>query len=266
MLYLQLAAFPLLALAGILTGLRLAKSRWWLLAVALPLALFALVILGHRSPALRFAAVVAWAVDADINPLLMTAAIGIVFATLLPKLPRKSTRGFVIAVMAVMLLYYGLLPPLLPLAVRPSLAATPTRIDRNGICLQRHAYSCGPAAAVTCLRRLGLPADEGALAVAARCAPVVGTDGHVLAAAVTRDYPSVACQYRYVSSLDDLRLPAVADMEIPWIGGHYVAVLEVQADVVMVGDPLSGLGQIPRAEFLAQWKHGAIEFPRRENY
>ena len=263
MLYVQLAAFPILVTVAIVAGLQFARCRRWWIAVVLPLALFSLVIAGQRSPWLRFTASISWAVDADWEPMLMTVAIGTVFATLMPKLPQRRTRVFVAVAMAFMLVNYGLMPAALPLVGRKVLAGSATTIDRDGVCLQSHNYTCGPAAAVTCLARLGIRADEATLAADSRCAPALGTDGYLLAVAVTRRFPEIRCVYRYVEGLEELRLPAVADMNLPRIGGHYVAVLEVRGEAVVVGDPLSGKVDMPRGEFLAAWKHGAIEFSKR---
>jgi predicted double-glycine peptidase len=58
-----------------------------------------------------------------------------------------------------------------------------------------------------------------------------------------------------VATLEDLRVPAVADMMMPQIGGHFVAVLAVQGDGMLLGDPLSGLGLGPQGEFMADWRH-----------
>jgi hypothetical protein len=264
MVYVQLAAFPILATVAVVGGLRLAGCRRWWMGVVLPLGVFGLVIAGHRSAWLRFVAPASWAVDADWGPLLMTAAIGMVFATLMPKLPRRSTRVYVGAAMGFMLVNYGLLPAALPLVSRVVLAENVTTIDRDGVCLQSHNYTCGPAAAVTCLVRLGIRADEATLAADSRCAPALGTDGHLLAAAVTRRYPEIRCGYRYVERVEDIRPPAVTDMYLPGIGGHYVAVLEVRDGMVIVGDPLRGQEVMARGEFLAAWTHGAIEFAGKQ--
>jgi len=231
-------------------------------AVGLPLVLVGLVILGHRSTRLAFWPPVMWATGANWNPLLMTAAIAVMFAALVVRLPAKRSRPATVLAMGAMLLHYGLMPAALPLMVRPALAAAATRLDSHEICLQAHAYSCGPAAAVTCLRRVGLQGDEGALAIDARCSPAFGTDGHVLAYALTERYGArgLTCAFQYFDSLDQLPTPAVADTVMPLIGGHYVAVLEVTVDHVVVGDPMSGLRRMPREEFLAVWKRAAIVF------
>ena len=100
--------------------------------------------------------------------------------------------------MGIMLVNYGLLPAALPLVVRPVLAVTKTHLDRQGVCRQSHAYTCGPAAAVTCLARLGVTAEEGQLAIDARTGPAVGTYGRCWRRRCDGPYPEVACRYCFV--------------------------------------------------------------------
>ncbi len=259
-----IAFFPL-AILGILAGRRFARSpRWWV-AILPPMAIVLLVILGHRSFYLSFIPPISWAVDATLSPFLMTIVVGVLLSTLLWRLPQRRTQRAVAVGMAVILIYYGFLPGIMPLVVRGSLLATQTQIDRHGTCIQTHGYTCGPASAVTCLRRLGLVADEGTLAIESRCAPALGTDPRVLADAISDRYRAlgVTCDYRWFPTLDELPVPAIADMYMPHIGGHYVAVMEVRRDAVIVADPLSGTGAMPREEFLASWNHAAHVFTVR---
>ncbi|HEY4328499.1 MAG TPA: cysteine peptidase family C39 domain-containing protein [Phycisphaerae bacterium] len=266
MLYLQLLSFPFLTLAGIFIAKKMACHRHWRLAVIVAFAFIAIVILGHRSARLSFLPPISWAIAPDINPFLMTVVISTLFSMLIARLPPKAagrgstSRSSVAVMMAMLLIYYGVLPALLPLMVRASLLATKTSMDSHHICLQTHGYTCGPASAVTCLARLGISAGESSLAIDARCAPAFGTDGHLLAQSIHRQFPNINAQFRYVENLDDLTVPAVVDMQMTHIGGHYVAVLEIRPKEIVVGDPLSGQGTIPRQEFLAEWCHGAIEF------
>jgi hypothetical protein len=191
--------------------------------------------------------------------------VAVLFTILILKLPRRHVRVAVATIMGFMMMYYGLLPAALALAARPSLAKTPTKFDNRQICLQRHAYSCGPAAAVTCLKRLGIDAEEGTLAVESRCAPLLGTDGWLLADAITRRYGAAGgftCAYRYVERLEDLPVPSVVDVLLPYTGGHYVAVLAIETDRVHIGDPLGGQQWLEPGHFLRQWRHGAVVFQR----
>ena len=164
--------------------------------------------------------------------------------------------------MGAMIFYYGMLPAVLALGVRSALGHAITRVDQNGVCLQTTGYTCGPAAAVTCLRALGEAAEEGSVARAAHCSPSFGTDGRVLARTLEGLYRGLHCRYGYFDSLEALSLPAVADCQITGIGGHYVAVLALEKEYVIVGDPLCGRVRLSREQFLAEWKGTAIVFAR----
>lgn len=259
MLYAQLLAFPVLSIGGIFLGVRVARVRWWWMPVVLAFLVIGVVILGERTERWRFVPPMAWLVRLEWNPLVMTAAIAVLLTILLVRLPRKSTKCVLGVAMGAMLLVYGLFPAVMALAARGTLLSTATRMDYSGVCRQSHGFSCGPASAVTCLGRFGYHADEGALAVAARCGPGVGTDGWALAAAMERAAPGLRCTYCYVGSLDALSTPCVADMNIRGIGGHYVAVLAVEKESVLVGDPMGGPENLSREVFESEWKHGAIE-------
>ena len=258
--YLQLIVFLPAIVLAFLFARRIRRRLPCALAIAIPLALITLVILGHRIPRFYFLPPISWAVSADLNPLFMPPAIAVLFGILLPRLPQRRSRRAAATGVLALLLYYGPLPAVLTLAVRPSLASTPTRLDARHVCLQSHAYTCGPAAAVTCLARLNVPAQEGSIAIAARCAPAIGTDGVLLAAALSEKFPPLRCTYRYAASIDDLTAPAIVEVILPDIGGHYVAILQINPDSLLIGDPLSGQYILSRQEFLAQWKHTAITF------
>jgi len=259
MLWLQLIAFPLLAVGGIRLGIWSARQKNWWIPVTTAFILIALVIFGVRTERLHFLPPFSWLVNLRINPPLMTACISVLLTILLLKLPQRRTRYLVATAMAVMLLVYGLFPVIMPLAARATLLSTPTLIDRLGVCRQRHGFTCGPAAAVTCLARLGIKADEGPIAVAAHCGPGVGADGWALASAMNTAAPGHHFTYRYAARPEDLTLPAVADMNMQSVGGHYIALLAIDGNDILVGDPLTGFDRMPRSEFMSQWKHGAIE-------
>jgi predicted double-glycine peptidase len=257
--YVQLIAFPILVAGALIGGKWLTQRRFWWVGVAVGLMLFGLVIVGHRTQQYRFVAPVSWAVDADWSPLLMTAAVGVVFATLIPKLPQRRVRIWVGVLSGVMLVYYGLLPAVMPLLSRGRLVAAGNLMDRNGICRQQYAFACGPAAAVTCLGRLGIVDEEVGIAVEARSSPMFGTDGYLLAAAIERRHPGVQARHRYAATLGEVRTPAVAEMIMPVIGGHYIAILEIRGATVVVGDPMGGQQEMPREVFGAYWQHAVLE-------
>jgi len=265
MIYLQIAAFLLLAPLGILLGVRLSRHRFWAFPAIAAFAVVGLVIIGHRWMWASFFEPVRWAIDADVCPPLMTFVVGLLLSILIPKLTTRRARIAVSTLLGFSLVYFGLLPAILPMAARPALAGVKTQVDGNGVCHQTTAYTCGPAAAITCLNRLGLHAAESDLALAARTSPAYGTDPRLLAAVLNERYAEVHANYRWIGTLDALPIPAITECVMPRIGGHYLAVLEVTAEEVIVGDPLSGRQRINREEFLQWWKGSAIVVQRVQN-
>jgi predicted double-glycine peptidase len=263
MLWLQLVAIGPLAYLGTRAGLRVGRSARWWAAFAAALAWVGLVIAGHRLPALSLVPPVSWAVDVTVAPFLMAFLIPAMFAALVPRLP-KQRRTFITVVTGLMVINYALLPAACPLAVRPALEVTRTKFDPHGVCLQTHPYTCGPSATVTCLRTLGVAGDEGPLSIAARCGPMVGTDARFLAGTVNGLYgdQGVRAECRYERSVETLRVPAVVAMDMPVIGGHFIAVLKVTEKEVLVGDPYSGRGRLSRQDFEQFWTGITITFRR----
>ncbi|MCL2646292.1 MAG: cysteine peptidase family C39 domain-containing protein [Phycisphaerales bacterium] len=261
MVWMKLVAVLMLVVIGGSVGRRLGKSRWWWVGFAGSLLLVSLVIVGRRSVYLSFVWPFSWAISPHVGPLMMGMAIPVMLGVLMVRLPERRKRVMVGILAGAMLVYFGLLPVVLPLAVRGSLLGTATVVDHDGVCWQQHNYSCGPAAAVTCLRMLGVEGQEGLIGALAETAPTLGTDGQMLAAAVEKLYggKGVQCTYRYVSRIEELRTPAVAAIQSPKHGGHYVAVLKVEDNAVIVGDPINGKERWGRQEFLDQWRGAAVE-------
>ncbi len=259
----QLTAVALLAAIAAATGWRLGHTRWWPLGYLLPLLAVGLVILGRRSVTASFVAPVEWATRTAVAYLLMAAAIPLLLATLMPRLRARRQRIALAVLMAAMLTYYSLLPTLLPWWARSSLASLPTRLTPDGVCLQSAEYTCGPAAAVTALERLGIHAQEGPLGIAARTAPAEGTDPRDLAAAIEQLYAPQGARaaYRRFLSLDDLAqsTPVIVSVSSNLLTHHYITVLQVRDDTVLVGDPLRGLVPLRRREFAAIWPAAGIQ-------
>jgi predicted double-glycine peptidase len=264
MLWAQLLAIAPLACLGACIGIRLGKSRgWWLVFVG-SLVWVGMVIIGHRAPRYALEVPVSWAVDITNGPPLLAFVIPLMFASLVPQLP-KSRRGFVTIVTSIMVINFCLLPAACPLLARPALAASITKFDAHGVCLQTHGFSCGPSATVTCLRALGVAGDEGPLSIAACCGPLVGTDSRYLAQTINREFGAlgITAECQYADSLQHLQTPAVANMQMPLIGGHFVAVLKVEPDYVTVGDPYNGFMRIKTRDFESAWTHIAIPIHRK---
>ena len=138
----------------------------------------------------------------------------------------------------------------------------------GGVCLQATDYSCGPAAAVTALRRLGIPAGEGEIAILAHTSNAIGTPSDLLATAIQKRFgpQGVDCRYRSYRSVQELRqgAPAItlAVIRFSLFVDHYVAVLHVDETRVVVGDPAKGLRAYTIGDFERIWKHTGVQIQR----
>jgi hypothetical protein len=251
-------------MVGLAAGRWCGRTKGWWAAFAGSMLVVGVVIVGHRSMGLSVVAPFSWAIDAHVTPQLMALAIPLMLSVLIVRLKERRKRVAASVAMGAMLAAYCVLPVVMPMAARGSLLAGRTVVDRHGVCLQTHGFTCGPASAVTCLGMLGAAGEEGRLGAEAESGPVVGTDPVLLEHAINRVYGAagVRCRYRVADKLDAVRTPFVATMWIPHVGGHYVAVLSVGKDFVMVGDPLSGEDKWVRLEFERAWKGGAHEIWR----
>jgi predicted double-glycine peptidase len=263
MLWAQLFAFPPLVWLGTRLGLRLGRTPAWWISFSAALAWTCLVIVGRRFPRFSLEPPVSWSVDITLAPFFMAFLVPLLFATLIPRLPGKR-RAFIVIVTSLLTINYAPLPAACPLLVRSTLAATRTRINAEGICLQTTPYMCGPSAAITCLRTLGIDADEGPLAIAARSGPMVGTDARFLARTIQAQFADegVRARCEHLTKIDAMRTPAIAAMNMPLIGGHFIAVLDVTPTHLVIGDPYSGRYLMKRAYFLRDWTSITISLSR----
>ncbi|MEN9360660.1 MAG: Peptidase family [Verrucomicrobiota bacterium] len=263
----QLAGVIALAVAGGWLGRWLASRprRVWLgafLALMLPLILIAIA---RKQPQWEFHAPWSWLMaergEFALLAFLIPALLGIPAA----RLPLPRQRLLVQTLGGLCVCSYSVLPFLMPPLHRPSLEKLHTRFDRHGVCIQGTRYTCGPAASVTALRQLGIAADEGALALRAHSSLYTGTPPDTLRAAIDELYGAegASTEFRYCRSLDELQPPAVAALKHSVLNDHYVAVIKIGADDVILGDPLHGLVIMSRAAFLKRWRNCAILFRRK---
>ena len=149
---------------------------------------------------------------------------------------------------------------------RNQLSHLTTDVDKNGICLQTTDYTCGPASAVTVLRKLGLRAEEGQIAILSCTSFQEGTPDDMLAEGLNRQYGgnglSAKCRiFRSVAELKRAGL-TLAVIKYGFLVDHWVAVLEVTDSEVVVGDPLGGLDRISYQEFAKKWRFVGVVLQR----
>jgi hypothetical protein len=175
------------------------------------------------------------------------------------RLKNRRERIAVAVFMVFFIAYFSIMPFLMPVFAYSHLSRIETVLDCDNVCLQSNGYSCGPAAAVTVLKQMGVPAEEGALAISAHTTCFAGTPKDSLCSAIRDEY-GVLCRIIYVENIDRLvgREPFIAVVKFGFLVDHYVAVLSIKDDFVVVGDPLKGLQRIPGAAFAEMWRKVAI--------
>jgi len=266
-----LAALVLVAAAATALGMRLARvrSHFWLLGFILPLGVILLVILGRRIPTLALWFPISWVVHYRVTQWLMAVAVPILLATLAGRLPRRSQRIAVRALMAVTVVYFCLFPILDPILGQYRLQGHATVIDRDGVCRQTTEFSCGPAAAVTALRSLGIKADESVIAREALTGPAFGTDPVALADAINRLYAAsgIHAEYRRFNAESDLtdRTPVIVSIRASSLSDHYITILGMDRADIFIGDPAAvskGLQAYPRGIIPQMWHNTGIMLTR----
>ena len=262
-------AVTILAFLGLFLGLWIGqiKKRLWVLGYALPLALVALVAFGRNIDRLRFVPPFSLALAGRSEYILLAFAVPMLLGTLLMRLPGKRVKVLLGILLGLVSINGVVCPFLVPLLIRGRLDQLDTSMTFSGVCLQSTSYTCGPAAAVTALRRLGIKAEEGELAILAHTTPITGTPDDLLVAAIEQRYAreGVRCTYRYFDSIEQLKgiCPTIAVVKFAFLVDHYVTVLEVDDDKVIVGDPINGKEELTYDQFRDKWRSAGIVVARQ---
>jgi peptidase C39-like protein len=254
----------LLAAGGVLLGAwfsRLPKP-YWLIGYLLPLFIISLFALARREPALAFVPPISWMMLGRTQ-FALTGFVGAMILTIpLLKLPQKRDRIAIAFLMVCIVSMMSVWPFLAPAFNRAELSSITTRFDPDGVCLQNTSYTCGPASAVTALRKLGFQADEGEIAILAHTSSAIGSPPDVLAEALNKRYghEGLTAENRLFTNLTELRSAGLtlAVIKFSFMLDHYVTVLEVTDTEVVVGDPLNGLTKLSYADFNDKWRFEGV--------
>jgi hypothetical protein len=246
---------------------RLGKP-WWLISYAVALALILAVGLTRYYHFLVFVPPFSWAVAGRTEFVLLAVAVTMGLTAPLSRLPRRRQRIIVFAFMILISLYYSVMPFFYPILVHKQLARQGTMMIPGGLCLQGTSYTCGPAAAVTALRQLGIRAHEGEIAVLAHSNPVAGTPEDLLCLALQKRFgpEGLTFQYRLFESVDQLAAAGLTVLPVKYslMVDHYITVLEVTAKDVIVADPLVGKRTLTRGHFQSLWRYSGIVIWRNQ--
>lgn len=237
---------------------RLARWRFWWVGLIPSLLMVGVLIAERWLPGWLS---MGWAVRGRREFVLLAFSIPLLLVTLGLHLPVIRQRNLVHVLAIVLTLRVSLAPFLAPAFEHAGHLKLETFTDQNGICLQSNGYNCGPAAAVTVLRRMGVPAEEDALALAAYTTRFSGTPADCLMSAIHELY-GAECRMVRATDIEDLTggVPFIAVVKHSLMVDHYVAVIEVTDSYVRLGDPLKGLKRLTHHEFDQKWRGQSILF------
>ncbi len=266
--WVETAGVVLIAVLGVFLGRFFSGLRkpYWLLGYFLPLALITILVLIRFNNVLRFVQPFCWVATGRVKFVILSLVVTMGLTVPLSRLPRKCERIMVCVLMAGVVIWFSILPFLVPALIKNHLSNIKTRLDSNGVCFQTTDYTCGPAAAVTALGKLGLSSHEGEIAVLSHTSPVAGTLPTCLSSAhQRRDGAAVLqCRYRRFDSIEQLRNAGLtlAMVRDSFLLDHCLAVLEVSDRTITVADPLAGTKLMSHEQFEKIWRFSGIVLER----
>ena len=266
--WLETVGVIFIALLGILLGRAFSGLRkpYWTLGYFLPLILITMLVIIRTRGALGFVPPFSYLIAGRIRFVVLSLAVTMSLTTPLSRLPYKFEKLAIGVLMTIVVVWFSVLPFLVPALIRDELASLETRIGLDGICFQTTDFTCAPAAAVTALRKLGLPADEGEIAILSHSSPVAGTLPECLSSALENRYGSygLKCQYRHFDSLVQLKNAGLTlvILKDAFLSDHCVTVLEVSDCTVTFADPVAGKKVIPSEQFEKIWRFSGIVLNR----
>jgi hypothetical protein len=266
--WLETIGIIVVALLGVLFGKVFSRPRkdYWIAGYFLSFLLILFLVITRYSNSLAFAPLFVWITAGRVKFVIFSLAATMGLTTPLSRLPYKFERVAIYILMIVVVVWFSVLPFLAPALIKGRLANLTTRLDSNGICFQTTDYTCAPAAAVTVLRKLGLPAQEGEIAILSHTSPVVGTLPGCLQTALQNRYgkEGLRCQYRHFDSIAQLKDTGLtlAVVKSAFLSDHCVAVLEVSDGMITVADPVAGKKSLSYKQFEEIWRFSGIVLKR----
>jgi predicted double-glycine peptidase len=263
--FLAAAGVTGLALAGGLAGIYCSKRPYWGAVFGVSFFIFLVILAINRIPPLHYQLPFSWLAKGRFEFFAFAVSLPLMFGTLIPRLHRSRQRRMLWVLAVVGTGYFGVMPFAEAALVRERLEGLETWRE-DGICLQTTDFTCGAAAAVTALHRLGLRAEESELAIAAHTTPSWGASSGQLAGAIELLYgrDGVRCEIKRFSSIQQMGdvCPVIATVKYRFMVDHYVTVLSVDDDELLVADPLKGLEWVPCDAFNAKWRRIGISVLR----
>lgn len=266
--WLETLGVILLAIGAAFVGNRLAQlpRRYSTVVYFISAALLLMIWLGRSYSALALMPPVSWIVQGRTKFALVAVVPILLLLPLFHLTGNPRVRRYGSAFLVLVVSIYAVWPFAASATNRGYLNSLPTRFDKDGICLQSTDYTCGPAAAVTALASLGLRGEEGKIAIASHASSAIGTPPDMLCRGLQNLYATngLRCELRYFAGLSDLPAgrPVLAVIKYTFLEDHYVVILGVTPEYVLVADSNRGKVAYPHATFLKRWRKLGIVLSR----
>lgn len=260
---LETSGVLILAIAANLIGLRISRlpKPYWIFGFILPFLFLVGVVIPRQIPELSFSLPFQWTTAGRNEFVILSFVAPMLMGVLIPRIPQMRVKVLLYVFVTIALIHFALFPFLVPGLLQNKHLNLQTQIY-DGVCIQSTRYNCGPASAVTALAQFDIQAEEGQIAVLAHTSPIVGTPGDLLCQAIEKRYGNkgISCEHRLFKSIVQLKdcCPTIAVIKFAPLIDHYVTVLEVSDDKVIVGDPLKGKETLTHEEFKDKWRHIGI--------
>lgn len=258
-----------LSIVGFITGLKISKKKksLWIPSFIGSFTIVILIALGRQFITLTFVPPISWLMHGTTEYFLFAPLCAIMIVSPFSTFKGKPKKALYIIVMCLGIAYMSLTPFVLPLLLKSKHEKIPTVINKDGVCLQRTLYTCGPASSVTALGKLGIEAEEGELAILVNTTFMTGTPPDILSATLNEKYgqSGIKTEYRKFENINELKQAGMTlvILHLSHFVDHYITVFEVTDDKVIVGDPLSGKVELPHDDFLRQWRNVGITIKRK---
>jgi hypothetical protein len=137
------------------------------------------------------------------------------------------------------------------------------KVERDGVCMQTTDYTCGAASAVMLLDQVAkIRTDERDMAERSWTNALTGTDELCVCRGLRQKLEGtgreVVFEHADWPRLRALGRPAMATVAYSFMVDHWVVVLEVRDDEVVLMDPLAGRTRRPLDEFVKTWRGDLI--------
>ncbi len=252
------------AFFGVYVGLKIsrAKGNNWLWGCTVPMVLLFLLAAVRFFHVLVFIPPFSFLLAGRFRFVVLALAITVGLTTPIARLRHLYQKVALYILMAVFVIWFAVLPLLMPSLMKERLLSLPTILDSDGICLQSTNFTCAPAAAVTALGKLGFSANEGRLAFLSYSNPITGTLPVCLEDTLRSCYGDrgLDWHFRHFDSVEQLKSAdlTLAIIKSSFLTDHCIVVLKVGDKDVFLADPVFGKTQMTRQQFEKVWRFTGI--------